>query len=420
MKRLGLSKCALTIGVTAALLAGCGTSQPPIGRPAAMSRESAPAARADSANYKVMYRFGEARNGSFPRASLIDVNGTLYGTTNAGGSGSCKVLGERGCGTIYSLTLSGAEKVVYNFRTSPDGFDPVAGLINVAGTLYGTTKEGGSFGHGTVFSVTPAGTEKVLYSFGGKPDGSSPIAGLTDVKGVLYGTTYYGGSRAHGSVFRVTMSGMEKVLDNLRGNRGSYPAAGLVKMGDWLYGATSVGCRVTGEAGGGAFFRITPSGKKQVLSCFGLAAKPEASLIGVNGTFYGTSVRGGTNDECTTVGPRGCGTVFSLTSSGRLQVLHSFGSGSDGRLPQAPLIDVKGTLYGTTWAGGVNGEGTIFSIAPTGTETVLHSFAGGSDGAFPVAGLTDVDGTLYGTTVEGGGSKCGGKSGCGTVFSLTP
>ncbi len=178
---------------------------------------------------------------------------------------------------------------------------------------------------------------------------------------------------------------------------------------------------MAGEASGGAFFRSTPSGKTKVLSCFGLrAAKPEASLIGVNGAFYGTSVRGGTYGECTTVGPRGCGTVFTLTSTGTLQVLHSFGGGSDGRLPQAPLIDVNGTLYGTTGAGGASGEGTVFSIAPTGTETVLHSFTGGSDGAFPVAGLTDADGTLYGATAEGGGSKCHGNTGCGTVFSLTP
>jgi uncharacterized repeat protein (TIGR03803 family) len=421
MRTRAINRLALSIGI-AALLAGCGTSQPPIGRPAAMSRESALVARADGANYKVVYRFGKAGDGSFPRANLIDVGGTLYGTTNAGGSGSCKVYGERGCGTIYSITMRGTEKVVYRFSGSPDGFDPFAGLINVGGTLYGTTRDGGSNDRGTVFSVTPTGAEKVLYSFGDNtPDGSNPIAGLTDVKGVLYGTTYRGGSRDHGSVFRVTMSGTEKVLDDFGGNRGSYPAAGLVKMGDELYGATSASCRLGGEISGGAFFRITPSGKAKVLSCFGLrAARPEASLISVDGTFYGTSVRGGTNDECTTVGPDGCGTVFSMTPSGTLQVLHSFGSGTDGRLPQAPLIDVKGTLYGTTWAGGAGGEGTLFSIAPTGAETVLHSFTGGSDGAFPVAGLTDVDGTLYGTTVEGGGSKCHGNSGCGTIFALIP
>ena len=403
MGRLGLSRRALTIGVATALLGGCGESQPPIGAPEAMPHESALVARASSANYKVVYRFGKASDGSFPRASLTDVGGTLYGTTSAGGSGPCNVYGDRGCGTVYSLTMTGTEKVVYRFSGSPDGFDPLAGLINVGGTLYGTTRDGGSHDRGTVFSVTPAGAEKVLYSFGDNtPDGSNPIAGLTDAMGALYGTTYYGGRRGRGTVFRVTMSGTEKVLDDFGGRRGSYPAAGLLDVGHALYGATSAG-HCGAEFGGGAFFRITPSGNKKVLACFGLsAAEPKASLIDVKGTLYGTTLRGGGYDECTTGGPRGCGTVFSLTPSGTLRVVHGFRGGSDGRLPQASLIDVKGTLYGTTWAGGASDEGTVFSITTGGTETILHSFTGGSDGADPVAGLIDVNGTLYGTTVEGG------------------
>jgi hypothetical protein len=34
----------------------------------------------------------------------------------------------------------------------------------------------------------------------------------------------------------------------------------------------------------------------------------------------------------------------------------------------------------------------------SGSEKVLHSFGYGSDGATPLAGLIDVNGTLYGTT----------------------
>jgi uncharacterized repeat protein (TIGR03803 family) len=30
--------------------------------------------------------------------------------------------------------------------------------------------------------------------------------------------------------------------------------------------------------------------------------------------------------------------------------------------PDANLIDVKGTLYGTTFAGGAYGDGTVFAI----------------------------------------------------------
>ena len=63
--------------------------------------------------------------------------------------------------------------------------------------------------------------------------------------------------------------------------------------------------------------------------------------------------------------------------------LRSFGSGFDGVNPYAGLINVKGTLYGTTRGGGPNKSGTVFSITPSGTETVVHSFGSGSDGVSP-------------------------------------
>ena len=53
---------------------------------------------------------------------------------------------------------------------------------------------------------------------------------------------------------------------------------------------------------------------------------------------------------------------MNLTGS-KEKVLHSFGYGSDGATPQAGLIDVNGTLYGTTSAGGANGNGTVFALS---------------------------------------------------------
>jgi len=69
------------------------------------------------------------------------------------------------------------------------------------------------------------------------------------------------------------------------------------------------------------------------------------------------------------------------------QTLFSF-SGGSGKNPSAGLIDVSGTLYGTTSYGGAYGEGTVFSITTDGTECVLHSFGSGSDGRCPEAALT--------------------------------
>jgi uncharacterized repeat protein (TIGR03803 family) len=96
------------------------------------------------------------------------------------------------------------------------------------------------------------------------------------------------------------------------------------------------------------------------------------------------------------------------------RIIHPFGhSAGDGKRPAAYLIDVKGTLYGTTMSGGSNNAGTVFSITTSGQETVLHSFGGPGDGVYPLAALLYVSGTLYGTT------KYGGASGGGTVLSMT-
>ncbi len=86
----------------------------------------------------------------------------------------------------------------------------------------------------------------------------------------------------------------------------------------------------------------------------------------------------------------------------------------------ADLINVNGTLYGTTGGGGKHGgNGTVFSVdLNTGTESVVHSFANGADGAFPQAGLIDVKGKFYGTTSLGG-NGCS-DYGCGTVYMINP
>ena len=373
------------------------------------------------AGYSVLYSFiGGSADGGYPVAGLLNVAGTLYGTTAGDGA--------HGVGTVFAITPSGKETALYSFGTnSEDGANPVAGLINVNGTLYGTTENGGSNGDGTVFSVTPSGAETVLYSFGASSeDGTSPFAGLVDVDGTLYGTTVAGGAHCRsgssgcGTAFAITTSGKETVLHSFGGSGdGDYPVASLINVKGTLYGTTLSGPhKFCGNAGCGTVFSITTSGKESVLHKFGSSGDgeiPLAGLINANGILYGTTDNGGT---------KGHGTVFAVTMSGKESVLYSFGTGSeDGAYPAAGLINVKGTLYGTTEYGAVRctskgGCGTVFSITTSGTETVLHRFKGHSrgrrDGAHPEAGLINVNGTLYGTT------SIGGVNGYGTVFSLSP
>jgi uncharacterized repeat protein (TIGR03803 family) len=56
--------------------------------------------------------------------------------------------------------------------------------------------------------------------------------------------------------------------------------------------------------------------------------------------------------------------VFKVTPAGVAKILHSFGSGTDGASPEAGLIDVGGTLYGTTEEGGAVDAGTVFKVTP--------------------------------------------------------
>jgi len=354
---------------------------------------------ADAASYRILHSFQNADDGAYPQAGLLDVNGTLYGTTSIGGKGSE--------GTVFSITTGGNERTIYSFgSTANDGYDPLAGLIDVNGTLYGTTNSGGAHGEGTVFSITTDGVEKVLYSFAGGSDGAGPVAAVLDVNGVLYGTTVTGGKYDLGTVFSLTLSGKEKVLHTFgSGTDGNLPEAGLIDVDGTLYGTTSGG----GKTDAGTVFTITTSGEEKVLHDFsdnGVdGVEPMAPLVAVKNTLYGTTYEGGANSA---------GIVFSVTTSGKEKTLHTFGHESDGYFSVAPLFAVSDTLYGTASEGGTYGAagGIVFSLTLSGQEKILHNFGKSGDGYDPYAGVVAVKSALYGTTLSGG------ELDLGIVFAL--
>jgi uncharacterized repeat protein (TIGR03803 family) len=407
----GISRFALGCCAGVVALAGCGggmSLNPSAGAPSTATRVTSVERARSSVAYKVLYSFkGGSGDAANPYAPLMKFEGLLYGTTAYGGA--------NGGGTVYSITRSGAEMLLHSFGGPGDGNTPFAGLIDVKGTLYGTTFGGGAYcsslgGCGTVFSITPSGTEKVLHSFGGAGDGSGPLSGLIYVKGTLYGTTNEGGANGIGTVYSIAPSGTETVLYSFKGGTGDgeFPLAGLINVKGKLYGTTVYG----GVNDDGTVFSITLSGKEKMRHSFNGAPvdgeRPYAGLIDVNGKLYGTTDLGGVNSY---------GTVFSMTPSGTEVVRYSFKGGSgDGEYPYAGLVTVKGRLFGTTIQGGANGVGTIYSIARSGRrEIVLHSFGGSGDGAYPYYGaLIDVSDKLYGVTYSGG------ANGDGIVFSLKP
>ncbi len=145
----------------------------------------------------LLYHFAGGSDGAEPLADLTRVGGVLYGTTSSAGAYSH--------GTVFKITTAGTETVLYSFKGGTDGAQPRASLTNVRGTLYGTTFFGGAaIGAGTVFKITTSGTETVLYRFAGKPDGLGPAASLANVGGTLYSTTGGGGEANGGTVFSLS------------------------------------------------------------------------------------------------------------------------------------------------------------------------------------------------------------------------
>jgi uncharacterized repeat protein (TIGR03803 family) len=155
----------------------------------------------DGTGYATLHSFaGGAADGQYPGTKLRNVaDGTLYGSTGAGGAG--------GVGTIFRYDpISGAARVIHSFAGGPDdGNHPSSRLrVGIDGNLYGVTFYGGSFDLGTFFRITPAGTLTVLHSFAGGTDGRSPNSSLlVTPNGDFYGTTIAGGATNSGTVYKL-------------------------------------------------------------------------------------------------------------------------------------------------------------------------------------------------------------------------
>lgn len=258
---------------------------------------------------KILHSFAGTPDGEDPRSVLVrDAAGNLYGTTQYGGT-------HGGFGTVFKLNAKGTLTLLHSFAGTPDGEDPYSGLLrDKAGNLYGTTQYGGtSGGFGTVFRLDAKGKLTLLHSFAGTPDGVNPLAGLLrDAAGNLYGTTQYGGTNGgYGTVFKLNAKGKLTLLYSFGGMPdGQNPYSRLIRdAAGNFYGTTFYG----GTSGYGTVFMLDSAGKLTVLHSFDYSpdgAHPIAGLIlDKAGNLYGTTSAGG-DLSC---GFSGCGTVFRVT-----------------------------------------------------------------------------------------------------------
>jgi uncharacterized repeat protein (TIGR03803 family) len=359
---------------------------------------------------------GDAR---YPGGALTQGrDGNLYGVSNTDD--------QNNYGTIYMLTPAGVETGLHHFlHDGTEGtycsyYTSGAWGLTLAsdGNFYGACEGGGTasnfcggdYGCGTVYKITPDGTFTVLHSFLGAAasEGSSPLGPLTEgADGNLYGVTYYGGTSSTGSgtVYKITKTGTLTTVHSFSSveSNGVGPAGALFLSSDGnFYGTATAG----GSGGYGTVFKITTKGKITVLHNFTQAATdggtPTGGVIqGADNSLYGATYFGGTSSE---------GTLFKVTTSKKFTLLHSFDLAADyGILPTEGVIQATdGNIYGvtTSYAGGGyanNGSAYEFNTAKKGGGfSVLFDFGGA---VYPLPDspfLNHTNGLLYGSTYQGG------------------
>jgi uncharacterized repeat protein (TIGR03803 family) len=376
-------------------------------------------------------------DGVNPSSGLIlAADGNFYGTTSSGGS--------QYDGAVYKVTPSGTASTVYSFCVESrcaDGQFP-GGLIQGSdGNFYGTTTNGGVNGGGIAYKLTPSGTLTVLYAFCAVytnnycQDGSNPGGLVQGTDGNFYGVAggganTYGGGNQGGIVFQLTPAGKLTVLHSFCSEKscadGGLPSSGLVQASDGnFYGTAASG----GANGGGVAYKINASGAFSVVYSFCYTpGAPCADGPGPSGTlveaadtsFYGVTTNGGPNTA--NGNGYGGGTIFQLTTGGKLTTLYDFCSQTnctDGYAPSAGLyLASDGNFYGSTARGNTQplNDGVFFQLSGS-TFTPVYIFCSQracADGEDPESGVIQgTDGAFYGTT------EFGGAYSDGTVFKLT-
>ncbi|HEY2103816.1 MAG TPA: choice-of-anchor tandem repeat GloVer-containing protein, partial [Chthoniobacterales bacterium] len=349
-------------------------------------------------------------DGGQPLGKLTLSGSTLYGTASNAGSNA-------NAGTVFAINSDGTGfRAVHTFNSgSTDGARPSAGLVLSGNRLFGTTAAGGASGLGTVFALNTDGTGfTLLHSFAGAGQGADAEGDLILSGNTLYGTARFssgGNSPGDGIVFAVNTdgTGFRIVHSFSAATDGAQPVAGLVLLGNVLFGTASTGGNAVN---GGTVFAVNTDGTGFfVLHRFGGidGVDPESGLTLSGSTLFGTTVGGGNGNQSQ-------GTIFAVNTDGTgFHLLRSFVAASDGSLPRAGLTLSGNTLYGTTTASGPSRGGTIFSINTDGTKfTVLHPFtSGGIDGFNPGAEVLVFGNALFGTT------EVGGTFNAGTVFRFS-
>jgi len=213
----------------------------------------------------VLWKFGARADGIGPGGVALMPDGTVVGSTFAGGT--------QDVGVFYSLTTSGSgyvQHILYSFKRAGDAHGPLSAmLIDKAGDVFATSPGGKCNGPGCssdlgcAVELFPTGryeyADRLLYSFKGRNDGQVPGSPLAlGAAGSFFGTTLEGsGPYSDGIIYELTPAGnsyQEKITHAFRGSRGGGAIGWGVTPDKTLYGVTVFG----GSTGFGTIFQYVP------------------------------------------------------------------------------------------------------------------------------------------------------------------
>jgi len=242
---------------------------------------------------------------------FIDATGAIYGATLEGGTKGRGCYQSGGCGAIFQLVPpaqpGGAwtEHTLYQFQGARNGGNPGTLFMDSTGTIYGTTNTGGTFacssGCGVAFQLkfeNGAWTYTVIHRFNPKT-GELPYGNLVgDAQGALYGLAFASQEFA-GNIFRLSPPTKSKSwkFTSIYSYTNAYPPTNLtIGTNGVLYGD------IYGDQDGypGYVFQLAPSGrpgkwKYETLydfSTYMFGANPDG-VLAYGGNLYVSMTDGG-------------------------------------------------------------------------------------------------------------------------------
>ncbi len=301
-------------------------------------------------------------------------NGMLYGVTFEGGKFDT--------GTLYELDPKSNElSIKYESLNSYRGFYPLSDLINVQGSLYGFSLLSPDSNTLTLYKYNYwLDTMQFIQSFG-------MVGSFTKRKHSLFlhsNGKIYGIGKGNNSSIQTLFE--YDIPTNMLTELHSFQTTGSSLFisegpGGIIYGVNSE----SGRPGNGYLFKFDLT--TNIFNIFhtfnGVDGRtPVGELVSDNnGSLYGVTTFGGQNND---------GVIFRYYLNLNLYSRVINFDNTQGAWPDDGLAELNsGKLYGTTRRGGLNDEGVLYEFDfNTYSYTVKHHFDGIVSGSFPRGKLT--------------------------------